>query len=74
MVYVTLVDGTELQYNTGACLNCANGFYTVGTRDPADKNALAVINVCLIARIEFTKPCKVVKPAQKRERRNARRF
>lgn len=61
MIWVTLKDGTELQYNTATHARRVRGFYELGTDLPISNNMVVAIAIDSVFRLEFEKPCKIIK-------------
>jgi hypothetical protein len=61
MIWITLKDGTELRYNAAKRGRVEDGFYKMGTKVPVESNMVASIALDEIQRIEFIKPCSIVK-------------
>lgn len=68
MIWVTLRNGTVLQYNTGGVFEWSNGNVAIATRMPVLDNAVADIAGDLVARVEFIRPCRIIPPPRRRKR------
>jgi hypothetical protein len=59
MVYVILRNGKVIQYNQGGSIIEEDHSYVL--RTPTDRYLIARIPIDMVERIEFDRPCKVMK-------------
>lgn len=65
MIYVTLKDGTELQYNNADLVDQGSLFYRIGKQPDINSPFMAAIAIDLIARVESIKPCRLISPPKR---------
>jgi hypothetical protein len=68
MIYVILRNGKVLQYNQGETVTVKNGTFCLGQDN--GKYLVAHIPIDIVERIEFNKPCRILRAKSKPKRAN----